>query len=85
MISLNLRVVTEEGSRDYEVRPKTVVEFERQFGMGVGKAFQNEQRAEHVYWIAWRAIKDSGQTVKPFDAWLDSVHDVQMLEGDDRP
>ena len=85
MLSLNLRVTTSEGSRDYGVRPKTVVEFERQFGMGVGKAFSNEQRAEYIYWLAWRAIKDSGETVKPFDNWLDAVQDVEMLEGDDRP
>lgn len=85
MISLNLRVTTTDGSRDYEVRPKTVVAFEREFGMGVGKAFQSEQRAEHIYWLAWRAVKDSGTVVKPFDGWLDEVQDVEMLEADDRP
>lgn len=85
MLSLTLRVTTTDGAQDYGVRPKTVVEFERQFGMGVGKAFSTEQRAEHIYWLAWRSIKDSGETVKPFDGWLNEVQDVEMLEGDDRP
>lgn len=85
MISLNLRVTTADGAREYEVKPKTVVEFERQFGMGIGKAFQTEQRAEHIYWLAWRSVKDSGQVVKPFDGWLDDVADVEMIEADDHP
>lgn len=85
MISLNLRVTTADGAREYEVKPKTVVEFERQFGMGIGKAFQTEQRAEHIYWLAWRSVKDSGQVVKPFDGWLEDVADVEMIEADDHP
>jgi len=85
VISLNLRVTTADGAREYEVKPKTVVEFERQFGMGIGKAFQTEQRAEHIYWLAWRSVKDSGQVVKPFDGWLDDVADVEMIEADDHP
>jgi len=85
VISLNLRVTTADGAREYEVKPKTVVEFERQFGMGIGKAFQTEQRAEHIYWLAWRSVKDSGQVVKPFDGWLEDVADVEMIEADDHP
>lgn len=86
MISLNLRVTTADGSaREYEVRPKTVVEFERQFGTGIGKAFQTDQKAEHIYWLAWRSVKDSGQVVKPFDGWLDEVQNVEMVEVDNRP
>lgn len=85
MISLTLRVVTADGERDYRLTPATVVAFERQFGMGIGKAFASEQKAEHVYWLAWKAMAQSGAVVKPFDGWLESIVDVQMVEDQVRP
>lgn len=81
MMGLRLRVVTDEGELgEFAVTPKVQVEFERYFKVGVGKAFQQEQRVEHMYWLAWKAVHAAGVAVKPFDSWLDSVVDVQMAE-----
>ena len=85
MISLTLRVVTADSERDYRLTPAVVVAFERQFGLGIGKAFAAEQKAEHVYWLAWKCIQQSGSVVKPFEGWLESVVDVQMVEENARP
>jgi hypothetical protein len=85
VISLTLKVVTADGERDYRLTPATVVAFERQFGMGIGKAFAAEQKAEHVYWLAWKAMQQSGAVVKPFDGWLETVVEVQMVEEPSHP
>ena len=85
MISLTLRVVTADSERDYRLTPAVVVAFERQFGLGIGKAFAQDQKAEHMYWLAWKCVANSGQVVKPFEGWLDTITDVQMVEDTPRP
>ncbi|HEY7822235.1 MAG TPA: hypothetical protein VIG24_05360 [Acidimicrobiia bacterium] len=81
MFAVTLRVVTTDGDGEFPVTPKVIVQFERQFQTGLGRAFQSDQKAEHIYWLAWKA---SGSK-KGFDAWLDSVVDVQIIEGDELP
>lgn len=81
MFGLTLRVVTDEGDEEVKVSPRVVVAFERQFQTGLGRAFQNDQRAEHMFWLAWKA---SGST-KTFDAWLEQVQDVELVTDVERP
>jgi len=81
VLGLRLRVITSEGELgEFTVTPKVQVEFERHFKTGVGKAFQQEQKVEHMYWLAWKSVHAAGVAVKPFDSWLDDVTDVQMVE-----
>lgn len=81
MLGLRLKVVTVDGELgEFAVTPKVQVEFERHFKIGVGKAFQQEQRVEHMYWLAWKSVHAAGHQVKPFDSWLDEIVDVQMAE-----
>jgi ribulose bisphosphate carboxylase small subunit len=84
MISMTLRVVTDSSSGEYQVGPKVQVAFEREWKVGLPKAFGDQQRLEHLYWIAWKAVEASGAVVKPFDAWLDTVQSVEMV-GQDGP
>ena len=81
MFGLTLRIVSEDGDGEVPVKPSTIVAFERQFQTGLGRAFQNDQKAEHVYWLAWKA---SGSK-KGFDAWLETVMDVQIVTSDELP
>lgn len=82
MFGVTLRVVTsDDGETEVPVTPRVVVSFEREFQTGLGRAFQNDQKAEHIYWLAWKA---SGSK-KNFDSWLDTVEDVQIVEGAERP
>jgi hypothetical protein len=83
MINLTLRVETENGSGDYQVGPKVQVAFEREWKVGMPKAFNSEQKMEHLYWLAWKAVHMSGEVVKPFDGWLDTVTSVEIVGGDD--
>ena len=81
MFAVSLRVVTTDGEGTHPVTPRIVVQFEREFQTGLGRAFQQDQRAEHVYWLAWKA---SGSK-KTFDSWLDTVSDVEIIQDDDLP
>lgn len=82
MISLTLRVTVDGVTNEYQVGPKVQVAFEREWKVGLPKAFSAEQRMEHMYWLAWKAQQASGAVVKPFDGWLDQVENVEVVEGD---
>ena len=82
MISMTLRVTVAGETNDYQVGPKVQVAFEREWKTGLPKAFSTEQRMEHMYWIAWKAQQAAGVVVKPFDGWLETVENVEVVEGD---
>ncbi len=83
MINLTLRVTDSNGSsNDYTVGPKVQVAFEREWKVGLPKAFTNDQKMEHLYWLGWKAQQSSGAVVKPFDGWLDTVESVEVVDAD---
>lgn len=81
MFGLTLHVVTKQSDDEVPVTPATIVAFERQFQTGLGRAFQTDQKAEHIFWLAWKATGSK----KGFDSWLEDVVDVQIVEGRERP
>lgn len=82
MIALTLRVTHSGETNDYQVGPKVQVAFEREWKIGMPKALTNEQRMEHLYWLGWKAMHTAGVVVKPFDAWLDGVDSVEVVDGE---
>lgn len=82
---MTLRVTTEGETTDVVVGPKVQVAFEREWKIGLPKAFGEQQRFEYVYWIAWKALQTSGTVVKPFDGWLETVENVEMIESTHAP
>lgn len=85
MINLTLRVETDEYDEEFLVTPRVQVAFEREFKIGLAKAFTNEQKVEHMYWLAWKCVHASGKSVKPFDNWLDTVKTVEVRPGESGP
>ena len=81
MFGMYLRVVTSKGEDEVPVTPRVSVEFEREFQTGLGRALQNDQKLEHMYWIAWKASGGKGT----FESFLDDLIDVQVIMGDERP
>ncbi|HEY7821855.1 MAG TPA: hypothetical protein VIG24_03420 [Acidimicrobiia bacterium] len=81
MFGMYLRVITKNGEDEVPVTPRVSVEFERQFQTGLGRALQNDQKLEHMYWIAWKASGGKGT----FDKFLDDLIDVRVVMGDERP
>jgi len=82
MIALSLRVTHNGETNEYVVGPKVQVAFEREWKVGMPKALTNDQRMEHLYWLAWKAQQASGAVVKPFDGWLEGVEAVEVVEGE---
>ena len=76
-VSLSCKVWQDGTEAEYPVTPKVEVEFERKFGVGIGKAFQ-EQKREHQHYLAWLAVKASGVVVKPFDGWLETIESTEV-------
>ena len=82
MISLTLRVTHDGDTKEYVVGPKVQVQFEREWKVGMPKAFSSDQKVEHLYWLAWKAMQSSGAVVKPFDGWMDSLEAVEIVQAD---
>jgi len=81
MIAVKVRVTTDEGAQgEFIVTPKVQVEFERNFKVGIGKAFDNDLKMEHIYWLAWKSMHYAGRQVKPFDSWLDTVVTIEVVD-----
>lgn len=81
MDGLKVKVKTVDGANDgvYSLRPKTLVQFEQKFNKGFAKLLTEEQKLEHIYFLAWAAIRDSGKVVKPFgEAFLDTLISVEL-------
>lgn len=85
MMSMKLEVVTTGGRYPVNITPKVQVEFERHYGVGIAKAFSEDQKIEHIYFLAWKAMHYAGLTASQFDQWLDDVLDVEMTDGDAAP
>ena len=82
MISLTLRVTHNGDTNEYTVGPKVQVAFEREWKVGMPKAFSSDQKVEHIYWLAWKAMGASGAVVKPFDGWMDGLEAVEIVQAD---
>ena len=79
-----VKVIKNDGSEaTFPVTPKVIVAFERFHKTGIGKAFQDNQKMEHVYWIGWDAERTAGNTVPVFDTWLDGIDSVEMIDSND--
>ena len=80
MDGLKVKVKTSDGQEGtYSLRPKTLVAFENKYNKGFAKLLTEEQRLEHIYFLAWAAMKDSGKVVKPFgDGFLDTLESVEL-------
>jgi len=79
MAGFNISVTIDGEEQLLPVKPKSVVAFERQFKMGLTRAFGADQKMEHIYWLGWEAMRASGVVVKPFDQWLDTVDECQLV------
>jgi hypothetical protein len=80
MDGLYIKVKTTDGPEaTYPLRPKTIVAFEQKFNKGFAKLLSEDQKLEHVYFLAWGAMKDAGKVVKPFgEAFLDTLDSVEL-------
>ena len=81
MDGLQIKVKTNDGVEGlYSLRPRSIVAFEQKFGKGFAKLLSEDQKLEHIYFLAWSALKDGGKVVKPWgDAFLDTLDSVELV------
>jgi hypothetical protein len=81
MDGLSLKIVTNDGVDSvFSLRPRTIVAFEQKFGKGLARLFSEDQKMEHIYFLAWQSLKDNGRVVKPFGPeFLDTLESVEMI------
>jgi hypothetical protein len=81
MDGLSLKIKTSDGVDSvFSLRPRTIVAFEQKFGKGLAKLFAEDQKMEHIYYLAWQSLKDNGRVVKPFGPeFLDTLESVEMI------
>lgn len=78
---MQLDIVYADAPHSIEVSPILEVSFERQFKGGFSKLFRTEERSEHLYWLAWEALRRSGVTVPPFgDEFLALLGKVDIAD-----
>jgi hypothetical protein len=84
MDGLGIKVKTIEGNETtYKLTPRVIVAFEQQYGKGMPKLLGEEQKIEHVYWLAWKCMQSNGVIVKPFGPeFLDTIESAE-LDSDD--
>jgi hypothetical protein len=81
MDGLAVKVNLVEGTEHtFSLRPRVIVEFEQKFNKGLGKLIGDEQKLEHLYYLAWASLKANGIVVKPFGAdFLDTLKSVELV------
>lgn len=85
MDGLSIKVKTTDGAeKSYKLTPRIIVAFEQQFGAGMPKLLGEQQKIEHLYWLAWKAQQidaqsGNGTPVKLFgNEYLDTLVSVEL-------
>lgn len=80
MDGLSVKVKTTEGvEASYKLTPRVIVAFEQQYGKGLPKLLGEEQKIEHVFWLAWKSMQVSGVVVKPWGPeFLDTLVTAEL-------
>jgi len=80
MDGLTVKVKTNDGIENvYKLTPRAIVAFEQQFGKGLPKLIGEEQKIEHIYWLAWKCMQLNNVIVKPFGPdFLDTIVSAEL-------
>jgi hypothetical protein len=80
MDGLSVKVKMVDGlEASYKLTPRIIVAFEQQFGAGMPKLLGEQQKVEHIYWIAWKALQTNGVVVKLFSPeFLDTLVSAEL-------
>ena len=79
-----LKIVRTDGSvLEGEITPVVEYAFEQYAKLGFHKAFRDEEKQSHVYWLAWEVTRRSGETVKPYGIeFIETLKSVEVLDSD---
>jgi len=73
MNPINLRVTyIDETSVECSAIAADLIAFEARFDLSVAR-LEKEVRLTHMFFLAWHALKRTGQTADEFEKWVESV------------
>ena len=78
----SLRITRADGTvTTHEVSPSVEYAFEQQFRKGFHKAFREDEKQEHIYWLAWECLRRAdAPDVKPFGLpFLETLKEVEVV------
>ena len=80
MDGLAIKIKTADGNQSvYKLTPRIIVAFEQNFNKGLPKLIGEEQKIEHIYWLAWKAQQVNGVVVKPVGPeYLDTIISAEL-------
>lgn len=83
MMKIRLDVKHVDGSgTDVLASVPDFIAFERRFDKPVS-SFATDARIEYMCFIAWHAAKRQSMTASDFDAWLETVAELTIVDEDD--
>ena len=79
-----LKITRIDGSvLEGDITPAVEYAFEMYAKMGFHKAFRDEEKQSHVYWLAHEITRRSGETVKPFGLeFIETLQSVEVLDSE---
>jgi len=81
----SLRITRADGTQSkHEITPAIEYLFEQQFRKGFHKAFREDEKQEHIYWLAWECLRRAdAPDVKPFGLqFLETLSSVEVAADD---
>lgn len=84
-MKITLRVTYNDGSAvDTDATTADLVAFEEHFSRSIAR-LEVELRLTDVCWLAWRSVSRQGKTAASFDAWLETVEGVELVDSEADP
>ena len=81
-----LKITRADGSvSEHQITPKIEYAFEQMKGIGLSRAFREQELQTDVYWLAWKCLMESGLDISmpPFgEKFLEMLSKVEVI-GDD--
>ena len=76
-----LKVTRASGDEStYAITPVIEFSFEREWKIGFHKAFREEEKQTHIYWLAWKCLS-LVQDEKPFgEPFMATIAKVEVLD-----
>lgn len=80
MNPINLHITFADGSSvDVSAGAPDFVAFEAKFDTSV-QSFANDPRVTYMFFLAWNALKRTNRTGLEFDAWVETVENLEVAD-----
>lgn len=81
---MKLKITQTDGNvTEIRITPRLEVAFELKWKGGFHKTFREQERNEHLYWLAWEAMRQNDHVVPVFgDKFLETLESVDLVDDD---